>query len=542
MTISRELVSQRNSATAPRRPGIRRSIPLAVAVLGALSVGAMSPAHADDAELQALKKQVQELQQKIEALATRANAAPAAAPVASAPAPAQDAKPSTSATLHAGPVDVTLGGFVELMVVGRSKNEAADWASNWNTSIPFAQSQNGALSDFRLTERQSRVQALATAPADSNVKAEAYIEADFGGGPRTANNNESTSFSPRVRHFYADYTDKTNDWTLLFGQTWSLITQDKHGIEQRNELIPLTIDGQYVPGFTWTRAPQVRFVKNFGGTVALGLSVENPAALVAAKSGCGNGSSTAVTTSTPFCGTAGGSGYDANNNITLDPAPDVVAKLAVDPGYGHYEVYGLERSFRDRYKLSNNTTTATSVGGSILLPLVPKTLDFMVSGLAGKGIGRYGSAQLPDVTVNPSGELEAIKGYDLLVGLTLKATPSLTLYVYGGREHDDKTDFSNAGGNAFLGYGSPLYDNSNCLVEGSSGKCDAQTSTVSQATIGGWWKFYQGGMGNFQFGAQLTHVKRETYAGIGPVAGTLAAPSVSMNVGELSFRYYPYQK
>ena len=28
----------------------------------------------------------------------------------------------------------------------------------------------------------------------------------------------------------------------------------------------------------------------------------------------------------------------------------------------------------------------------------------------------------------------------------------------------------------------------------------AQTSTVSQATIGGWWKVYQGGMGNFQFG------------------------------------------
>ncbi len=540
MTITSEMANGRSTATRSAPGRINRSAALAVAVIGALSLGTIRPAHAEDAELQALKKQVQELQQRLDALAARQAQAPS---VATTPAPAAaTASTGNAPVLHAGPVDVTLGGFVELMVVGRSKNEAADWASNWNTAIPFPQSQNSQVNDFRLTERQSRLSALATAPADDHVAAEAYIEADFGAGPRTGNNNESTSFSPRVRHFYADYKDKDANWYLLFGQAWSLMTQNKHGIEQRNELIPLTIDGQYVPGFTWSRAPQVRFVKNFGSSVAFGVSVENPATLVGGK-GCNYGSSTAVAATAPFCGTAGGSGYDANNNITLDPGPDIQAKFAFDPGWGHYEVFGIQRSFRDRVNLSNQTTSATSFGGSVLLPLIDKKLDFMASGLTGDGVGRYGSAQLPDVTMGPGGKLAAIKGYSVLVGLTLKATPTLTLYAYGGREHDDQTSFAVVtGGNSYAGYGSPLADNSNCLVEGSSSKCDANTSSVTQETIGGWWKFYQGGLGNFQIGAQLTHVKRDTYAGVGPTTGVLTAPSTSMNVGELSFRFYPYQK
>jgi hypothetical protein len=538
MTTIRDSHAARPMATMRQIGRTRPSATLAAAVIGALSLSVTVVAHADDADLQLLKKQVQELQQRIDALAAQQKAAPAAA-AASAPtqapaaaAPAQ-VKPSMAPVLHAGPADVTLGGFVEMMLVARSRNEAADWASNWNTGIPFAQSQNAAVNDFRMTERQSRVSALVQVPTSGNIAAEGYIEADFGAGPRTANTNESNSFSPRVRHFFADYRDKDAGWYLLFGQAWSLLTQNKKGIEARDELIPATVDGQYTPGFTWLRVPQVRFVKNVGTSVTLGVSLENPAALLAPNSGC---VSAPNTSNGPYCSTAAGSGFDGNNSLTFDSVPDVIAKLAFDPGWGHYEVLGLHRTFRDRYKSSNETTSTTSVGGSLTLPLVPKRLDFSASFLAGEGIGRYGSAQLPDVTIRPDGSFAPIRGYDVLVGLTFKATPDLTLYAYGGREHADKTDFSNANGNTFLGYGSPLYDNTNCLVEGTSGKCTAHTSSVTGTTIGGWWKFYKGDIGNFQLGAQLTHVKRETYAGIG------GGPSVGMNVGELSFRFYPFQK
>jgi hypothetical protein len=529
-------VSMRTSmrvAAAAGRHG-RAVTAVLAALAAALLLCTPRAARAEDAEIQALRQQVLELQQKIEALAQREAArasAPAAAAVATAAAPAtRPAAPS--ATFNAGSVAVTLGGFVELMVVGRSRNEAADWASNYNTAIPYPQSPNYQLSDFRITERQSRWQALAQGLADPNVAAEAYLEGDFGAGPRTASNNEATTFSPRVRHFYADYQRKDAGWYLLFGQTWSLLTQNKRGIIPRQEQIPLTIDGQYVPGFNWTRVPQVRLVKSFGEAFSLGLSAENPAALISANASAG---APAVA---PFFSTPGGSGYDANNNITTDPGPDVILKAAFDPGYGHYELYGLNRQFRDRYKAQNQTVSGSAFGGSLILPLVPGLLDFSASGLVGDGIGRYGSAQLPDATVRPDGALATIHGSHYLAGLLFKPTPLLTLYTYIGREHDEATAFTSTVGPKTYGYGygSDLFNNSNCLTEGSTGNCTANTAAVSQFTLGGWYKFYVGALGNMQVGLQLTHVKREVYPGIG------GNPSTDINIGDLSLRYYPYQK
>ena len=174
-----------------------------------------------------------------------------------------------------------------------------------------------------------------------------------------------------------------------------------------------------------------------------------------------------------------------------------------------------------------------------ILPLIKNQLEFSASFLAGDGIGRYGSAQLPDATTKPDGTLAAIKGYDVLAGVTWKPIPTVSLYVYGGREHDDRTDLGSAvvaGKTVAYGYGNPLYVNSGCLIEGSTLGCDASTSSITQETLGGWWKFYQGMIGNMQVGLQLTHVKREIYSGVG------GAPSTGINIGELSFRFYPFQK
>ena len=47
------------------------------------------------------------------------------------------------------------------------------------------------------------------------------------------------------------------------------------------------------------------------------------------------------------------------NNITTDYLPDVVVKVALDPGWGHYEAFALNRWFRDR-----NITAGQQVGGA----------------------------------------------------------------------------------------------------------------------------------------------------------------------------------
>src|SRR5450631_3151640 len=116
----------RPAAARPGPTGRLAPNALSVAVLAALSMATVTPARAESDEVAALRQQVQELTRRLDALAAQqAKAAPAAMTPAAAPAPAPG---SSSPSFMAGPVKVTLGGFVELMVVNRSRNEAADWA------------------------------------------------------------------------------------------------------------------------------------------------------------------------------------------------------------------------------------------------------------------------------------------------------------------------------------------------------------------------------------------------------------------------------
>jgi len=64
----------------------------------------------------------------------------------------------------------------------------------------------------------------------------------------------------------------------LGGQMWMLATENRKGINNRQEALPMQIDPQYVVGFTWARQYGFRVVKDFGGKFALGLSVEGPQA------------------------------------------------------------------------------------------------------------------------------------------------------------------------------------------------------------------------------------------------------------------------
>lgn len=506
----------------------------AATTLTALAVLASPLSRADNEDISALKREVQKLQQQVDALEahkSRNNGEGAAGEP-------EGASPS----FHAGPVRVTLNGFVELMAIDRSRNEAADWSSNFNSSIPYPNSHNYDLSEFHFTERQSRIAALAEGPADDRYATEAYVETEFGGATTNGNYNQSGSFAPRVRHFYADYRSLAHGWYVLFGQNWSLVTAEKKGLIPRQENIPLTIDGQYVPGFDWLRVAQLRLVKNFGKTVALGISAENPAAQVAASTTAPAGASLYANA---YYNTAGaGNAFAPTTNLATDYLPDLVAKVALDPGWGHYEAFTLTRWFRSRYtaagQQTNQVTHGYGIGANLLLPLA-KWLDFQAGFLSGTGIGRYGSAGLPDVTVDPNnGSLAPLHGYHALGGLVLRPGAGWTLFAYGGIEHVSARAFAVTGAAAGAagygyGYGSPLFSNAGCETEGSS-VCAANTSSIRSGTIGGWWKFYEGRLGNMQLGATDTYIRRTIFGGIG------GSPSTNINIALLSFRYYPYQK
>ncbi len=423
-------------------------------------------------------------------------------------------------------VKLTLGGFTEAAGIYRSRNETADVGSNYTTGIPFPISPNSHLSEFRGTARQSRLSLLAQGNVDASTELDAYIEADFLGSAVTANSNESNSYNPRLRQAFA-----TVDWNdigthVLAGQAWSLITMSKKGITPRQENVPLTIDAQYVPGFNWTRNTQVRLTQDFyDKKVWAALSLESPQTLIFNGPNAASGA--------PTFNNGGGSLLNSTTTYSTDVAPDMIAKLAFDPGYGHYEIYGIGRYFRDRNHFHNSTIMGGGAGAAAILPIIDKKLDFQISGLAGSGIGRYGSAQLPDVTIKPDGGLAAVQSFDILAGLIGHPTEHWDLFMYGGREQARKKAYA-SGGNGF-GYGSGLYDNTGCNTEGAAlTTCVANTSAVSQITGGLWWKFYKGNFGTMQLGAQDSFTKRDTFSGHG------VSPSTNENIAFVSLRYYPF--
>jgi hypothetical protein len=92
-----------------------------------------------------------------------------------------------------------------------------------------------------------------------------------------------------------------------------------------------------------------------------------------------------------------------------DTIPGLVEKVVLDPGWGHYEVFGIQRWFTDRvFSASigtNKTTFGWGVGASVLLPVIPQYLELQGIVMAGQGIGRYGPGALADVTIAPNRSL-----------------------------------------------------------------------------------------------------------------------------------------
>ena len=170
----------------------------------------------------------------------------------------------------------------------------------------------------------------------------------------------------------------------------------------------------------------------------------------------------------------------------------------------------------------------------MLLPLIPVYLNFEARVLAGRGIGRYGSAQLPDGTTGSDGAPDPLRAMMGMAGFTGHPIKSVDLYAYGGTEQIARGYYDSD--KKGYGYGNPLYPTSSCDVElGSSSGCVANTSGMIQGTVGGWWRFEKGPFGTMQVGPQYSYTHRSIFAGSGPT------PKTDENILLLSFRYYPFQ-
>jgi hypothetical protein len=236
------------------------------------------------------------------------------------------------------------------------------------------------------------------------------------------------------------------------------------------------------------------------------------------------------------------SGLDPTASYSTDIAPDVIVKAAADPGYGHYELYGLARFMQDRVAVvgngHSNTRLAGGVGGGFILPILGSALSVEGRALAGYGIGRYGSGQLPDATIGRDGAPVPLPEVQALVGLVAHPQPDIDLYSYVGTEQIHRKYFT-ANGTA-SGYGNPLYTNAGCDIELSTASCTANTSGLTQGTIGAWWRFLHGNYGTIETGAQYSYTRRTIFAGATGAGGTGNA-ATDDNIVMFSLRYLPFQ-
>jgi hypothetical protein len=428
--------------------------------------------------------------------------------------------------IHYKGITITPGGFVAAETVFRSHTEQNDLISSYN-GIPYDLDPRSKLTEFRASARQSRLSLLAEGKA-GRAKLTGYWEADFLGAAPTANENQSSSFNLRSRQLFAQ-AGLDNGWTFTAGQTWSLITMNKKGIEARGEWIPATIDAQYVVGFDFARLYSARVTKAFSKKASAAIAFENHAALV-------TGSIPANVSGVPGGVLSAGTGSLGNgNNYSTAVMPDVIAKAAFDPGFGHYEIKGVMRVFRDH--VLGTTTNQKQVGGGIgagmLLP-VTKKVDFTVQGLYGSGVSRYADSGNADLYIRPDGNIELVKAASFLTGFETHPTKKLDWYTYFGTEYQQRSAGVQTG--VAYGYGAANANYAKCFASEAAFSCSAPFKNLNQIATGFWYRFYKGSFGTLQYGMQYSYTQKVAWSGL---SGTTSiSPSGDENMVFTSFRYY----
>jgi hypothetical protein len=483
--------------------------------------------------------------------------------------------------IHVKGITITPGGFLAAESVYRSRALASDVNTPFN-SVTMPGASASKLSEFFASGRQSRISMLAEGRL-AMAKLSGYVEADFLSAGVTSNNNQSNSYSLRQRQAWGQAAFD-NGWSVTGGQMWSLVTETKHGVDNRTEALPMTIDPQYTVGFSWARQYGLRLAKNFGDKVWFAVSMENAQATVTTHGnasnfligapgtggGLYNSAVTACSTSINSTTGAATTTCSAAANYSYNPSPDIIAKVVFEPGFGHYEIFGVYSRFRDRIfpcediastsvcgtsttagpnasEAFNSSKNGGGVGANARWSFAQKRLDFGLHALGGSGVGRYGTGGLSDASVRANGTLDLIRSYQGLTTLEWHG-PKLDIYLNAGAEYASRTATYDPITGKIVGYGAPSFGNSGCFTETGPGAggflpgglagCTADTRVLIEGTAGVWFKLYDGSRdkvnrGRIQFGPQYSYLTRNAWSG-----ALSAEPHGIDNMVFTSFRYY----
>ena len=351
-----------------------------------------------------------------------------------------------------------------------------------------------------------------------------YMEADFLGTPASLNVAvTSNSQLLRARLYWVDL--RKGGWEVLGGQTWSLATPGRVGISPlpADVFYSQDMDVNYQAGLFWGRIPELRFVYHLpSDKAAFAIAIDSPDQYAGGSSGGGT-----VTFPTAISSTYSSEldlGASSGGIATPNVAPDIIAKLAVDPNkHFHFEVGGVERNFKAWYPGTSSIPAATfsteGAGGFVNLNVeIFKGMRLLTNNFWGDGVGRYIFGQAPDVVAEANGMLSPLHSGSTVTGFEYTNKGTLIFGYHGGILIGRDTEIDTTG--KPVGYG---------FIGSSTGN----NRTIQEITFGfnqTLWKHPKYGALNFI--GQYSYLTRDPWY---VAAGT--NPNAADNMFFLDLRY-----
>jgi hypothetical protein len=396
------------------------------------------------------------------------------APAASGGNPCESGPDSNAVPpyLRLGSVCIVPVGFMDLTTVWRDKNAGSSMGSNFG-SVPYNNTANGNLSEFRFSPQNSRI-GFRVDGDWKGVHFIGYNEFDFNG--TSASNGivvSNGAFVPRLRLFWVDA--RKGKIEFLAGQSWSLMTPNRKGLSALpgDLFYSQAIDINYIAGLTWTRQPGMRILFHPNDRWTFGISAEQADQYAGGSAG---GSTITAPTAGPFTTVINSSAaqLDTSQNLTVSGqtilsqptvSPDIIAKVAYDPNsHLHVDLAGIERTF----KIVNPSLLSQhfgKTGGGVELGInaeLFKGFRLINTDYWSDGGGRYLFGQAPDLIVRGDGSLSLIHSGGITAGFenTIKNT---LIYGYYGLDYIGKNVAVDSAGK-LIGYGPLSSDGQNRAI------------------------------------------------------------------------------
>lgn len=388
--------------------------------------------------------------------------------------------------LHIGNASITPVGFMDFTGVGRTHAAGGSIGTSFG-SIPYGSSvyQNN-LSEMRLSIQNSRIGFR----VDADVKGAhviGYMESDFLGNNPANVAVSSNSNTLRSRLYWVDLTK--GSWEILGGQTWSLLTPGRKGISPLPADIFYTqdMDVNYQLGLFWGRIPELRFVYHHpSDKAAFAVAIDSPDQYAGGSSG-----GPLITLPANYNTTTAYQGeldYNQNGLVAPNLAPDIIAKLVLDPvKQVHFEIGGIERNFKLYAPAiaavaatattpaipaipANGTFTAVGGGGFVNFHAeIFKGFRLLTNNFVSDGGGRYIFGQAPDLIAHADGSISLIHASSTVTGFEYTHKNTVIFGYYGGLYVGRNTAIDSTG--KLIGYG-------------YKGASNSQNRTVQEETFG----------------------------------------------------------